>query len=213
MNLILPIFLLFCTLTIVDLFPCPSECICKPTDTTDDDDFTRMSYIIDCTNVTLNNNTLIYHAQPWSILEDKIVDNEDDDTTNDYMISIDLSNSKLLKQFNNKTIQLTGFSFSIQSLSLTSQSKDFLLKPNAFNSILYENLQILNLSSCCQQVPIQCPQLFRPLNKLEVLDLSGSDMYKSCLNTLGKLSCFVIIKTKLSLVKIRGLDQGFIFII
>ena len=65
----------FFTSTIVDSFPCPSECICKPTDTIDDD-FTRMSYIINCTHVTLNNNKLIYHAQPWSILEDKIVDNE-----------------------------------------------------------------------------------------------------------------------------------------
>jgi hypothetical protein len=153
-----------------------------------DEDFIRMTYIIDCQNTILNNNKLIYHAQSGSILEDKIVDDQDDDLLNDYIISIDLSNISSLKYFNNKTIQLTGFSFVIQSLSLTNQSKDFLLKSNSFNSILYENLKILNLSSCCQQIPIQCPQLFRSLNKLEVLDLSGSDMYKTCLNTPGKIS-------------------------
>jgi hypothetical protein len=144
-----------------------------------------MSYIIDCKNVLLNDNKLIYNAQSWSIFEDKIVDDQDDDTINDYIISIDLSNSLSLKEFTNKTIQLTGFSFLIQSLSLTNQSKNFFLQSNSFNSILYQNLKILNLSSCCQQVPNQCPQLFSPLNKLEVLDLSGSDMYKSCLNTPG----------------------------
>jgi hypothetical protein len=183
--IILILFLFF--LTIINCFPCPSECICKPTDILDED-FTRMSYTIDCTNVILNNNQLVYHAQSWSILEDKIVDDEDDDTINDYIISIDLSNSSLLKQFDNKTIQLTGFSYLIQSLSLTNQSKNFLLQSNAFNSILYQNLKLLNLSSCCQQIPIQCPQLFLPLNKLEILDLSESDMYKSCLNTPSKFS-------------------------
>jgi hypothetical protein len=183
--IILILFLFF--LTIINCFPCPSECICKPTDILDED-FTRMSYTIDCTNVILNNNQLVYHAQSWSILEDKIVDDEDDDTINDYIISIDLSNSSLLKQFDNKTIQLTGFSYLIQSLSLTNQSKNFLLQSNSFNSILYQNLKLLNLSSCCQQIPIQCPQLFLPLNKLEILDLSESDMYKSCLNTPSKFS-------------------------
>jgi hypothetical protein len=180
------IFLLFSTI-LVDSFPCPSECICKPTDTIDED-FTRMSYIIDCTNVKLNNNKLIYQAQTWSILEDKKVDDLDDDIINDYVISIDLSNSLSLKQFNNQTIQLTDFSYLIQSLSLTNQAKNFLLESNSFNSDLYQNLKILNLSSCCQQIPIQCPQLFYPLKKLQVLDLSGSDMYKSCLDTSGKLS-------------------------
>jgi len=183
--IILILFLFF--LTIINCFPCPSECICKPTDILDED-FTRMSYTIDCTNVILNNNQLVYHAQSWSILEDKIVDDQDDDIINDYIISIDLSNSSLLKQFDNKTIQLTGFSYLIQSLSLTNQSKNFLLQSNAFNSILYQNLKLLNLSSCCQQIPTQCPQLFLPLNKLEILDLSGSDMYKSCLNTPSKFS-------------------------
>ncbi|CAF0757645.1 unnamed protein product [Adineta steineri] len=144
-----------------------------------------MTYTIDCSNVVLNDNKLIYHAQPWTILEDKI---DDDETINDYTISIDLSNSSSFKQFNNKTIQLTGFSFSIHSLSLTNQPKQFQLDSNAFNSLLYQNLQILNLSSCCQQIPVQCPELFRPLNKLEVLDLSGSDMYKSCLNTPNTIS-------------------------
>lgn len=146
-----------------------------------------MSYIIDCKDITLNNNKLQYHAETWSIFEDKITDDQDDNNINDYMISIDLSNSLLLKEFNNKTIQLTGFSYQISSLSLTNQSKDFLLQLNSFNSNIYQNLKILNLSSCCQQIPNQCPQIFSPLNKLEVLDLSQSDMYKTCLNTPSKL--------------------------
>jgi hypothetical protein len=176
---------LFLYLTLVQSYPCPPECICKPTDTTDFD-FTRMNYIIDCQNVSLNNTKLIYQAEPWSILEDTIVDDDDDDdTTNDYIISIDLSNSLSLKQFNNKTIQLSGYSFIIQSLSLTSQSENFILESNAFDSTLYQNLKTLNLSSCCQQIPTECPQILRPLNKLRVLDLSGSELYKTCLNTLG----------------------------
>ncbi|CAF3297437.1 unnamed protein product [Rotaria socialis] len=182
------IFLFFC-LTTIDSYPCPSECICQPTDMTDDD-FTRMSYNIDCTNVTFKGNQVIYNALSWSIIEDKTTDDDDDDDgiNNDYAISIDLSDSSLLKQFNNQAIQLTGFSFSLKSLSLTSQSKNLKIESNAFNSSLYQDLKILNLSSCCQQLPFECPQLFRPLNKLQVLDLSGSDMYKSCLNTPDTIS-------------------------
>ena len=48
-----------------------------------------------------------------------------------------------------------------------------------------ESLRILNLSSCCKQMPYQCQQIFRPLKELRLLDLSGSDMYKVCLNTPG----------------------------
>ncbi len=60
-------------------------------------------------------------------------------------------------------------------------------------------LKILNLSSCCKQIPKECQQLFRPLYNLQVLDLSGSDMYKSCLDTPGKLSfCFSKFRIKLS---------------
>ena len=175
-------------LTSIDSFPCPTECICKPNDMTDND-FIRMNYIIDCSsNVILNgSDQLIYRAQSWSIHEDKFVDDQDSDIIDDYIISIDLSNSLFLKQFNNQTIQLTGFSFSLQSLSLARQSKYFQVESNAFSSILYQNLKILNLSSCCQHIPINCSQIFRPLKKLQILDLSGSDMYRSCLNTPGRI--------------------------
>ncbi|CAF4987382.1 unnamed protein product, partial [Rotaria sp. Silwood1] len=183
--LIFLIILLFC-LTTINSYPCPSECICKPIDILNDD-FTRMNYIIDCTNVTFSSQQFLYHAQSWSIVEEKIIDDDDEETDdniiNDYTISIDLTNSSSLKQFNNETIQLTGFSFSLQSLSLASQTKNFFIESNAFNSTLYQNLKILNLSSCCQQLSNDCSQIFRPLNKLQVLDLSGSDMYKRCLDT------------------------------
>jgi hypothetical protein len=188
-HILICLIFLFVFLPIINCFPCPPECICVPTGL-NEDGFTRMNYIIDCTNVTLNNNKLIYQAPSWSILEDKNIEDEDDDINTEYMISIDLSNSSSLKQFNNQAIQLTGFSFSIQSLSLTSQSKTFALQPNAFSSSLYQDLKILNLSSCCQQIPTECPQLFRPLKKLQVLDLSGSNMYKTCLDTPGRLSFF-----------------------
>ncbi len=182
--LIFLIYLLH-SLTFINCFPCPSECICKPTDMIDED-YKQMSYIIDCTNVILNNNKLIYQAQSWSIDKDIINNDPDDQANNDYIISIDLSNSSSLKEFNNQTIELSSFSFTIRSLLLTNQPKNFLLQSNSFNSNLYQNLKILNLSSCCQQVPTDCPQLFRSLNQLEQLDLSGSNMYKSCLNTTGK---------------------------
>ncbi|CAF1429958.1 unnamed protein product [Adineta ricciae] len=178
------VFLFAISFITLNCFPCPPECICKPSDTTADD-FTRTIYTINCTRSQLQNNQLIFRAQSWSIIEDKI---EEDDMISDYTISIDLSNSLSLNHFDNTTIQLTGFSFSMQSLSLTNQSKQFELKPNAFNSPQYQNLQILNLSSCCQHIPPDCPQLFRSLNKLEVLDLSGTDMYKTCLDTPGTVS-------------------------
>ncbi|CAF5222435.1 unnamed protein product, partial [Rotaria magnacalcarata] len=44
-----------------------------------DDDFTRMSYNIDCTNVTFKGNQVIYNALSWSIIEDKLIDDDDDD--------------------------------------------------------------------------------------------------------------------------------------
>ncbi len=185
------IFLLIISSTIVYSFPCPRECICKPTDIIDMG-FTRMFYLIDCSNVSLNNDQLVYQAEQWSINQDKLDRGDDSDedgySTNDYAISIDLSNSLSLKNFSKKTIQLTGFSFFIQNLSLSNQANKITLNPNSFDLSIYENLQILNLSSCCKQIPKQCQQLFRPLNKLEILDLSGSDMYKTCLNTPGMLS-------------------------
>ncbi|CAF5086155.1 unnamed protein product, partial [Rotaria sp. Silwood1] len=176
------IFILLSSLTIIHSFPCPPECICKPTDI-DNVDFTRMAYLINCSNIFLNNQQLIYEAQQWSINEDKIIDDDSNDLENDYIISIDLSNSLSLKQFTNKTIQLTKFSYSIQSLSLSNQGKNFILNSNAFYSSIYENVKILNLSSCCKQIPNDCQEIFRPLKNLQVLDLSGSDMYKTCLNT------------------------------
>lgn len=181
------VFILLISLTIVYSFPCPRECICKPTDNTNGVDYKRMSYLMDCTNISLSNDKLIYQAENWTINEDKI-DDGDNDAINDYVISIDLSNSLSLKKFTHKTIQLSGFSFEIRSLSLTNQTNDFTFKPNSFNSSIYRNLRILNLSSCCKQMPEECQQLFRPLTSLEVLDLSGSDMYKTCLNTSGMLS-------------------------
>lgn len=168
-----------------DCFPCPSNCLCKPTDIIDED-FKRMSYLIDCRNVLLDEKKLIHQAQSWSISQDILNDDSDDLTNTDYIISIDLSNSTSLKEFTNQTIVLSNYSYSIISLSLASQSKDFILQANCFQSSLYQNLKILNLSSCCQQIPPDCPQLFRSLNQLELLDLSGSDMYKTCLNTPGK---------------------------
>lgn len=187
------IFIFLISFTIVNCFPCPTECICKSIDI--GEDFSRMSYIINCTNVILNDNKLIYNAEPWTIIEDKNLDDKDDEVQNDYSISIDLSNSSTLKQFHNKTIQLNGFSFTIHSLSLTNQSKNFSIQTNAFNSTLYEKLKILNLSSCCQQIPNQCPQLLQPLKNLEILDLSGSDLYKTCLNTPGIIFCVIYYKT------------------
>ncbi|CAF3424842.1 unnamed protein product [Rotaria sp. Silwood1] len=181
------IFILLSSLTIIHSFPCPPECICKPTDI-DNVDFTRMAYLINCSNIFLNNQQLIYEAQQWSINEDKIIDDDSNDLENDYIISIDLSNSLSLKQFTNKTIQLTKFSYSIQSLSLSNQGKNFILNSNAFYSSIYENVKILNLSSCCKQIPNDCQEIFRPLKNLQVLDLSGSDMYKTCLNTPDTIS-------------------------
>ncbi len=179
------IFLLLISLTIVNSIPCPSECICKPIDM-NDVEFTRMSYIIDCSNKSLNNDKLIYQAEKWSINEDKInADDDNDDSAKDYIISIDLSKSLSLKKFTSETIELTNFSFSIQSLSLSNQSNNFILFPNSFNSSLYKDLKILNLSSCCEQIPTECQQLFHPLKELQVLDLSGSNMYKTCLKTPG----------------------------
>jgi hypothetical protein len=144
-----------------------------------------MSYLIDCTNISLNNDKLIYEAEQWSINEDKIINDGDDDSDNDYIIAIDLSKSLSLKKFTNQTIRLTNFSFSLQSLSLTNQGKNFMLNLNSFYSSLYQDLKVLNLSSCCKQIPKDCDEIFRPLNKLQVLDLSGSDMYKTCLDTPG----------------------------
>jgi hypothetical protein len=187
-KIFLSFIFIFFLITIVNSFPCPPECICIPTDT-DDVEFIRMAYLIDCSNVTLNNDKLVYQAQSWSVYEDRINDADDpDDAINDYVISIDLSNSLSINNFTDQTIQLTNFSYSLQSLSLSSQSSKFIINSNAFNSSLYKRLKILNLSSCCEQIPKECQQLFRPLIKLEVLDLSGSDMYKTCLGTPGILS-------------------------
>lgn len=169
-------------------FPCPPECICRPTDMIDVD-FAQMTYIIDCSNVPLNDNKLSYSAESWTINEDKITDNDDnddEDLTNSYRIFLDLTNSSSLRDFHSQTIELTGFTFSIGSLSLASQSDKFILQSNAFNSSIFQNLKLLNLSSCCRQIPIECPQLFSPLEKLEILDLSGSDMFKNCLDKQGK---------------------------
>jgi hypothetical protein len=179
---------IFLVLRAVCAFPCPSECICKPIDMIDVD-FKRMVYTMDCSHISLNDNQLIYHAEPWSFKDDTLVDDDDDDDDelkNEYVVAIDLTNSSSLKHFHHQTIRLTGFPIIVRSLSLACQSNKFILQSNAFNSSLYTNLQTLNLSSCCQQIPIECQQLFVPLTNLRVLDLSGSDMYKTCLDKPGR---------------------------
>ena len=172
------------SLTIVSSFPCPPECICEPSAMIDVD-FTRMRYAMHCGNLSSNDGQLIYNAEPWSIADDTILDDDDDDFTNEYQISIDLAHAASLERFDHRTIQFTGFSFTIESLSLANQSGNFSLVPNAFNSSIYQTLHCLNLSSCCQKIPTDCQRLFSPLKKLRVLDLSGSAMYRSCLGTPG----------------------------
>ncbi len=60
-----------------------------------DVDFRRMSYVIDCSNGSLTNDKLAYQARVWSINEDKIID---DNSIDDYVFLIDLSNSLSLKK-------------------------------------------------------------------------------------------------------------------
>ena len=151
----------------------------------DDVDFTRMAYLMNCTSQVLNNHRLVYRADEWSINEDRI---GDDDGDKDYVISIDLSNSVSLKRFTSQTIELTNFDYILTSLSLANQSKSFYLQSDSFDSSLYSDLKSLNLSSYYQQIPKDCPQMFVPLKKLQVLDLSGSEMYKTCLITPGMTS-------------------------
>ena len=152
--------------------PCPRECICKPIHSMSTDN-NQMSLYMDCTKT---NGKLIYQAEQWSLDKKDI----------NYALSIDLSNSLSLKEFTNQTINLTGFNFFIHTLSLTNQDDKFLLTSNSFYSPLYEKLETLNLSSCCsKQIPNECPELFRPLKNLITLDLSGSNMYKKCLNKPG----------------------------
>ena len=178
--------LLGLALPMLDAFPCPSSCICQPS-MMDDVAFTRMSYLINCRNVSLPESRLTFQAQPWSVEADRISTDEDEDNpSNDYAISIDLSDSVSLKKFTERSIELTGFNYILQSLSLTSQSQQFLLAPNAFNASIYEHVRTLNLSSCCKQTPSQCDQLLTPLKNLVLLDLSNSDLYKTCLQTTGK---------------------------
>lgn len=176
--------ILLLSLTIVYSYPCPPECICKPIDISDAY-FTRISYVINCANVSLKNEQLVYSAERWTINEDKAFDIDDPDAAVDYVLSIDLSNSSSLKEFTNKTIKLSKFQYVLHSLSLANQGNEFTLSSNSFSSPMYQNLKILNLSSCCIKVPEQCPKIFRPLQELQTLDLSGSDMYKTCLNTPG----------------------------
>jgi hypothetical protein len=199
------VFLFLFSLKIVHSIPCPSECICKPMDI-NDVDFTRMSYLMNCSSQ--KNDRLVYRADQWTINEDRIVDDDDDDSVKDYVISIDLSNSLSLNKFTSQTIELTGFSYSLTSLSLTNQSKSFQLQANSFDSLLYSNLKSLNLSSCCQQIPKDCSQIFRPLNKLQVLDLSGSEMYKTCLGTPGMTLAFYELNKSFSSDEFRCIFFG-----
>lgn len=177
------IFLLLFPL--ISSMPCPSKCICKPIDMFDID-YTRMSYLIDCSNQIFSTNQLVYRAEKESINEEKILIDDLNDSINDYLISLDLSNNTSIQQFKSDTIQLTDFSFSIQSLSLANQPESFRLHTNCFNSPIYTNLKFLNLSSCCQRIPNECSQLFQPLTQLQILDLSRSNLYKTCLSNSGR---------------------------
>ncbi|CAF1293138.1 unnamed protein product, partial [Didymodactylos carnosus] len=196
-------------------FPCPNECLCKPL-SAPIDDIIPIEYLIDCSSTTLNK--LVYDASPLETRklnisndnenedpDDDDDDDDGDDIRKDYSISLDLSRTGI-KTFTNLTIQLTGFSHQIQTLSLTSFNTNYLYwkynKTNvrkylmedgqpgimidqyAFNSYLFSNLIKLNLSYCCDEDenPFDkiCPNLFKSLKKLETLDMSGSDMYKVC---------------------------------
>lgn len=165
--------------------PCPLECRCQAIDMFDVD-FTRLSYLMDCSNQFRTNDRLIYRAEDDSIKEGKIITDDSNESTVDYVISLDLSNATSIKQFTCETVQLTNFSFSIRTLALTNQPKSFHLHSNAFNAPIYQNLKLLNLSACCQNIPNDCSQLFQPLTQLEILDLSGSNLYKTCFATSGK---------------------------
>lgn len=178
----------FLLLSTLNAFPCPSECLCKANDFTDVD-FVRMSFTIDCSGVPLSKDQLVLSADPSTIFENRPRDNDDpDEKPVDYVISIDLTNSKSLEKFDSQTIQLTGFTSELRSLSLANQLKQFQLVNNAFDRKIYSNLEVLNLSSCCQQIPSQCSNLFSPLKNLRRLDLSDSSMYKTCLNNPGNAS-------------------------
>ena len=202
-------FIVFFSPTVTNGFPCPSECICRPMAMADVD-FTRMSYLIDCSRVSLNQSQLIYSAQPWSIDSDQLTEqSDDDDSTHDYAIAIDLSDSKSLKDFTGDSIRFTGFTYSIQSLSLTSQSKQFSLDANTFNSSLYQDLRVLNLSSCCKHTPNRCEQLLRPLQKLQSLDLSHSNLYQTCLGTPGRHNSHCLLASRISgeTIEERGVTE------
>lgn len=174
------VILLFLLFSIVRSIPCPSQCICKSLDTTDDnDDSDQISYLMDCSNQSFPDGKLIYEAEKWSIDQIHI------DTTNSYVLSIDFSKSLSTKTFTSDAIQLTGFSYSLENLYLTNQDKKFALAPNPFDSQIYSNIKFLNLSTCCHQIPENCASIFRPLRNLETLDLSHSDLYKTCLQSTG----------------------------
>ncbi|CAF0792487.1 unnamed protein product [Adineta ricciae] len=139
---------------------------------------------MDCTKAEFKSNKFIYRAEQWEIDSDKTSEDVDDEETlESYTLSIDLSNSTSVKKFTNQTIDFTGFKFVIQSLSLANQPGPCIITSNSFKSSIYETLNALNLSSTCtKQIPSDCPEIFRPLKNLRTLDLSGSNMYKTCLN-------------------------------
>ncbi|CAF1017249.1 unnamed protein product [Didymodactylos carnosus] len=195
--------------------PCPDECLCKALNTPIDA-LTQTEYSIDCSATTLNklvyNAPLRIGGADIPNDGESEDQDEDDGAQKDYLISLDLSNTAI-KIFSNQTVKLTGFSHQIQALSLTSFNTNYLywkyhtinvrkhlmedeqpgimIDPYAFNSSLLTNIKSLNLSYCCDEdenpFDTICPYLFKPLSKLETLDMSGSDMYKVCLNTPGMI--------------------------
>lgn len=165
--------------------PCPDQCICR-SDNMNEFLSTRISYTIDCTNAKLDHNELVINGELWSTEDEIIVKDIDPGEMNQpYFLSIVLRNSSNLKSFDRETIKPKGFRYVIQSLSISSLSDRFVLEPKAFDGGLFNELLVLNLSSCCRKIPIECSRLFEPLQNLVSLDLSGSDMYKNCLDRSG----------------------------
>lgn len=181
MKFVIIFFIIFSN---VNSLPCPSQCICKPLDSVDDE-FNRITYLMDCSNRSFTDGKLIYQADKWSIDQDRFADELNLQPLNFYSLSIDFSKSLSTKIFTSDTIQLTGFSYSLENLHLTSQSQDFTLTVHTFDSQMYSNVKFLNLSMCCHRIPENCAAVFRPLKQLQILDLSHSNMYKTCLQTPG----------------------------
>ena len=130
LHLILVVIFLLPT---TEAFPCPKECICKSNDI-DSNNAIRMSYLINCTDAIFAGAKLSFTADASLINEIHMHDDPDDDIHNDYIISLDLSNSNSLENFNENSVELKNFSFFIHTLTLTSRDQRFSIDQNAFRS-------------------------------------------------------------------------------